>query len=535
MPLSVGEIIDNRYRIAKLLGQGGMGAVYRAWDMRLNHAVALKEMIPQLGLDAAMLADLREQFQQEAQILSTLTHPNLVRVTDYFSWESNEYLVMDFVDGESLAARIAREGAQPEEQVIDWAGHLLDALTYCHARGVLHRDIKPQNIIITPEGRAVLVDFGLVKLWDPNDPHTRTVMRGAGTPEYAPPEQYDIGLGHTDPRSDIYSLGAMLYHALTGQSPPTATQRMASPTSFVSPCRINASVSANTEQVVLKALEMVMGQRHQTAQAMAEALGFTPRVTRVKPSRTAAGERRAQPASRPSGADKPRRGILLGMGGAGIVIFGVLCLLAVVVAALWGAGVFTPEPTPTPTHTPTPTPTATPTLMPTDTPTPAPTTTPTPSPTPIPEPWETYTSSFLDLSLEYPTEWEHEESVDGITFSDEEYGRTRGNSGAALLVVGGPLDDPDATVQAWWNEAVDNITQSMPNVQIGTPTSTTVGGEDALIGVVEATEEDIHGWLALVTHGGDGYIFLALVSPQDSWGGNEDTFSFMLGSVEFLD
>ena len=163
MPLSVGEMIDNRYRIAKLLGQGGMGAVYRAWDMRLKHAIALKEMIPQLGLDEATLADLREQFEQEAQILSTLTHANLVRVTDYFSWENNEYLVMDFVEGESLADCIAREGALPEHQVLGWAGQLLDALAYCHGRGVLHLDIKPQNIIINPEGRAELVDFGLVK------------------------------------------------------------------------------------------------------------------------------------------------------------------------------------------------------------------------------------------------------------------------------------------------------------------------------------------------------------------------------------
>jgi len=203
-------MIENRYRIVKLLGQGGMGAVYRAWDMRLNRPIALKEMIPQAGLDATMLAQLRQQFEQEAQVLGTLVHPSLVRVTDYFSWQNNEYLVMDFVEGESLAERIEREGAQSETQTLTWGGQLLDALSYCHGQGILHRDIKPQNIIITPDGRAVLVDFGLVKLWDPNDPHTRTVMRGAGTPEYAPPEQYDMGMGHTDPRSDIYSLGATI-------------------------------------------------------------------------------------------------------------------------------------------------------------------------------------------------------------------------------------------------------------------------------------------------------------------------------------
>ena len=188
--LTTGTILQNRYRIVSLLGQGGMGAVYRAWDMRLNVPVALKEMVPQPGLDSQTLAQLRQQFQQEANILARLNHPHLVRVTDFFEEENNAYLVMDFVEGESLADRIARQGALPETEVLSWAGQLLDALSYCHARGVIHRDIKPQNVVIRPDGRAVLVDFGLVKLWDPSDPRTRTVMRGMGTPEYAPPEQY---------------------------------------------------------------------------------------------------------------------------------------------------------------------------------------------------------------------------------------------------------------------------------------------------------------------------------------------------------
>ena len=284
MPLEAGEVVEERYRVVRLLGQGGMGAVYRAWDMRLNRPVALKEMIPQLGLDADTLAELRQQFKQEAQILATLTHPSLVRVTDHFSWNDNEYLVMDFIEGESLADRIYREGPQPEPQVVSWAKQLLDALSYCHKQGVIHRDIKPQNIVITPEGRALLVDFGLVKLWDPQDPHTRTVMRGAGTPEYAPPEQYDIGLGHTDHRSDVYSLGATLYQTLTGQAPPTATQRMASPSSFMPPRRINATVSPAIEKAVLKALEIAIDNRFQSAAEMAKALETRSRTAVITPA-----------------------------------------------------------------------------------------------------------------------------------------------------------------------------------------------------------------------------------------------------------
>ncbi|OQY24810.1 MAG: hypothetical protein B6I35_00700 [Anaerolineaceae bacterium 4572_32.2] len=196
MTLTQGQMIGKRYRVVSLLGQGGMGAVYRAWDTRLNIPVALKEMIPQPGLDPQTLAQLRQQFQQEAQVLARLKHNYLVSVTDFFEERGNAYLAMEFVQGENLAERIEREGALPEEQVTAWAKQLLDALAYCHSQGIIHRDVKPQNVIITPEGAppdarggAVLVDFGLVKLWDPNDPRTKTAMRGMGTPEYAPPDR----------------------------------------------------------------------------------------------------------------------------------------------------------------------------------------------------------------------------------------------------------------------------------------------------------------------------------------------------------
>jgi len=329
LSFETGEVIGDRYRVVRLLGQGGMGAVYRAWDTRLNRPVALKEMIPQPSLDAAMLAQLRGQFRQEAQILATLVHANLVRVTDYFSWTDNEYLVMDFVEGESLADLIQREGAQPEEQVVAWARQLLDALAYCHGQGVLHRDIKPQNIIVTPEGRAVLVDFGLVKLWDPQDPQTRTVMRGAGTPEYAPPEQYDVGPGHTDPRSDIYSLGATLYHALTGQIPPTATQRMATPDVFVPPRTVNAAVSPATEAAILKALQIAMEHRFQSATEMTQALDTAPRGVFVTPPRIQSDAEEATPGTATEPPAKRRRGILLGLGGVGVALVAALCLALV--------------------------------------------------------------------------------------------------------------------------------------------------------------------------------------------------------------
>jgi serine/threonine-protein kinase len=337
MPLDIGDMIGERYRVVKLLGQGGMGAVYRAWDTRLDRPVALKEMTPQSGLDADTLAQLRRQFQQEAQILAGLDHASLVRVTDYFSWDSNEYLVMDFVEGESLADRIQREGAQPEAQTLTWAGQLLEALAYCHDQGAIHRDIKPQNIVVTPQGRAVLVDFGLVKLWDPQDPRTQTVMRGAGTPEYAPPEQYDMGLGHTSPRSDVYSLGATLYHTLTGQVPPTATQRMANPSTFTSPRGINAAVSPATESAILKALEIAIEQRFQSATEMAQALGIiTTQPLLVTPTRVVPEDTQVASTPAPELTSQPKRGLLLGLGGVGVLVVGLLCLALIGGAVLIG-------------------------------------------------------------------------------------------------------------------------------------------------------------------------------------------------------
>jgi len=272
MTLTTGQVLQSRYRIVSLLGQGGMGAVYRAWDMRLDVVVALKEMTAQPGLDPQTLAQLRQQFQQEAMTLARLHHPHLVRVTDFFEEGISTYLVMDFVEGEDLAHRIQQQGALAEAQVLEWAAQLLSALGHCHTQGVIHRDVKPQNVIIRPDGQAVLVDFGLVKLWDPHDPRTRTAIHAMGTPEYAPPEQYDVQMGHTDPRTDVYSLGATLYHALTGKAPPTATMRIASPGIFQPPRSLNPHVSSTTEASVLRATELAVEQRFATAQEMAAAL-----------------------------------------------------------------------------------------------------------------------------------------------------------------------------------------------------------------------------------------------------------------------
>lgn len=219
MPLQPGQILNNRYRIVRLLGQGGFGAVYRAWDTNLNRPCAVKE-----NLDTS--PEAQRQFTREATVLANLSHPNLPRVTDHYILSGQgQYLVMDFVDGEDLASVMKRQGTAPLDQALAWIIQVADALQYLHNRQppVVHRDVKPANIRITPEGRAMLVDFGLVKLYDP---HLHTTMGArAVTPGYAPPEQY--GQGKTDARTDQYALAATLYNLLTGQEPMESVQRMA--------------------------------------------------------------------------------------------------------------------------------------------------------------------------------------------------------------------------------------------------------------------------------------------------------------------
>ncbi len=300
MRLNTGQIVNNRYRVARLLGQGGMGAVYRAWDLTLNIPVALKEMVPDPSASPQELAQFREQFQQEALVLAGLVHPNLPRVTDFFEWGGRDYLVMDFVEGENLATLIDRQGALPEAQVLRWALELLDALEACHQRRILHRDIKPQNIIICADGRAVLVDFGLVKLWDPHNPQTQRIIAGMGTREYASPEHFGMRGWHTEPRSDIYSLGATLYHAFTGQEPPSAMARFTDGDTLAPPRTLGLRLQSKTETALLQAMALDPNRRFPHVQAMRAALGGAAPQTKPEARHQDRATMTASPPGRPS-------------------------------------------------------------------------------------------------------------------------------------------------------------------------------------------------------------------------------------------
>ncbi|CAG0931986.1 serine/threonine protein kinase, bacterial [Thermoflexales bacterium] len=276
MELPTGQILNNRYQVIRLLGAGGMGAVYYARDPVLNRQVAIKQLQAEPITGQLTAERIQAQFQREAQILASLHHPNLPRVTDYFSENKRHYLVMDYIEGQTLQELVqANAQGLAEAQVLDWADQLLSALEYIHAHQLIHRDIKPANIRRTPDGRIFLVDFGLVKSYNPNDPRTTTMMHGLGTPEYSPPEQYDPA-AHTDERSDIYSLGATLYHLLTGQAPISVTRRTSDPAAFRTPRATNAHLSPDMERVILRAMELERGKRFASAQDMRAAL-FTAR------------------------------------------------------------------------------------------------------------------------------------------------------------------------------------------------------------------------------------------------------------------
>jgi len=211
--------LQGRYRIVKRLGSGGMGAVYEAIDRRLNITVALKESF-------ASDHRLRRQFAREARMLAKLNHPALPRVTDYFTESSRVFLVMQFIPGPDLAEIISRKrGPFPRQEVIAWADQILDALIYLHSpeHQIVHRDIKPHNLKIKAGGQIALLDFGLAKSdMTESSVNSRRSVFGFSR-RYSPPEQIqDLG---TSPRSDIYALGATLYHLFTGVKPPDAMSR----------------------------------------------------------------------------------------------------------------------------------------------------------------------------------------------------------------------------------------------------------------------------------------------------------------------
>ena len=278
LPLKNGEVLRGRYKIRERIGQGGMGNIYLADDLRLEgRACALKEVEYDRTLPNKILKQAREQFLREATILARLDHPNLPKVSDFFSSEPRDYLVMDYIPGKDLRTLMLqarqRKTFLSETYVLGWADQLADALTYLHRLDppIVHRDIKPSNLKLTPNGLLKLVDFGLVKVLVPEEV-TITVIQGQGTALYTPLEQYGGNDTHTDARSDIYSYGATLYHLLTNEPPTDARQRFLHPDSLSPPRKINPAVSPRTERAILWAMSLHPDDRPESIETLRQFL-----------------------------------------------------------------------------------------------------------------------------------------------------------------------------------------------------------------------------------------------------------------------
>ena len=278
MPIKPNDILHERYRIIRTIGQGGMGAIFLAADLRLDGRQCA---VKQVSGDQDALPESRqqagEQFYREASTLARLDHPSLPKVSDFFSEDDSAFLVMDYVPGENLRSMtsVARreERFLKLEEVLLWTHQLIDALAYMHGQDppIVHRDVKPENVRLTPSGVIKLVDFGLVKLLSPEE-RTITIVQGRGTAHYTPLEQYGGDTGHTTVRSDIYSLGATIYCLLTNEPPEEAKVRFLRSESLILIREINSQVSSRVERSIHWALGLHPENRPPDIRTFADAL-----------------------------------------------------------------------------------------------------------------------------------------------------------------------------------------------------------------------------------------------------------------------
>jgi eukaryotic-like serine/threonine-protein kinase len=338
-----GRILDGRYRLGSLLGVGGMARVYVASDRVLERQVAVKVLSPPYAQDPVFV----ERFRREARAAARLSHPNIVAVFDSGADAAQPYLVMEYVAGQSLAQLLASQGRLAPRRSVELAVQVCAALAAAHAQGLVHRDVKPANVLVDPDGQVKVADFGIVKA------SAATTLTGTGTvlgtAAYLSPEQAQGG--PVDARSDLYGLGCVLYELLCGtppfgsgaDSPPVAvaTRHVSEPPE--PPSARNPRVDLALDQVVLTALAKDPAQRYQSAVDMQDALqrvlagDAAPAVPTEPllepPDRT--GMRTTPTATGPAAGADGRR---LGWGRWALLVAGAILGIAVVVALLWPDG-----------------------------------------------------------------------------------------------------------------------------------------------------------------------------------------------------
>ena len=399
------RIIGDRYRLGRVIGRGGMATIHEAMDLRSERPVAVKLLRPEAAADA----DLADRFRREALAATVLHHPNIVACLDTGTDDGQPYLVMDLVDGEDLAARLKRGGRLAPTHAARIGLDVARALGVAHVRGIVHRDVKPGNILLASDGRAMVTDFGIARL--AADAEAARPGTTLGSVHYFSPEQAKGAT--TTPASDVYGLGLVLYEALTGARAFSGDTTDAIALARIgavppSPRSVRPEVPADLDGVVRRALAPDPADRYANGNAMAAALEAaihaaddtsvttivaTPVVAAEPPPRAVRDERPAR--SRPPTVAAPRYSKRGPRGAPNTVLIALLALLGIVggaiaVAALPGSGTPVDPASPTneaavetPTRTPKPTPTPSPTPSPS--PTSRPTPTVTPSPTPVAE------------------------------------------------------------------------------------------------------------------------------------------------------
>lgn len=276
--IEIGTVLRDRYRLKDVVGHGGMGNVYMAEDLRLpGRLCAIKEVQPEANASPEARRQEHNQFLREASLLAQLDHPNLPKVSDFFAEGGRDYLVMDYVPGKNLKELIDDSRIQGTYLDVDkvnaWGQQIMDSVSYLHSQEppILHRDIKPSNIKLTPDGRIKLVDFGLAKVMATDNSSTITVIQGRGTAYYTPLEQYGAESEHTNVKSDIYALGATLYHLLSGSPPPEAKERFLNPAVMRPLKSVNGAVPARMSDAVDWGLEMHPDNRPESVEVFRQA------------------------------------------------------------------------------------------------------------------------------------------------------------------------------------------------------------------------------------------------------------------------
>lgn len=261
--LEIGSVLDGKYKILNKVGQGGMSVVYLAMNEKANKQWAVKEVRKDGVLNYEAV---KQGLVAETDILKRLNHPNLPSIIDVIDTDESFIIIMDYIQGNSLKKALEEYGAQPQENVIEWAKQLCDVLGYLHSRTppIIYRDMKPANIMLKPDGNVTLIDFGTAREYKEKNLADTTCL---GTVGYAAPEQYaNAGMGQTDARTDIYCLGATIYHLVTGMNP-------SEPPYEIKPIReINPHLSSGLERIIQKCTQRDPKDRYQSATELMYAL-----------------------------------------------------------------------------------------------------------------------------------------------------------------------------------------------------------------------------------------------------------------------